>query len=54
MHVCVFPHGFRARTRAAESYRTAVSLGQAKVSLTDNFAGFWRDLAGVGPVEEAT
>ena len=36
----------RARTRAAESYRMAVSLGQAKVSLTGFWSGFRRDLAG--------
>ena len=34
---------FRA---AAESYRMAVSCGQV------NVIGFWKDLAGVGPVLE--
>ena len=43
--------------RAAESYRMAVSLGQAKVQISmqfdwlgGNFAGFWKDLTGVGLV----
>ena len=35
----------RARTRAAESYRMAVSLGQAKVNLTGFEGGFGRSWA---------
>ena len=43
----VFPHG------AAESYRMALGLGQAKVHMSlleGSLTGFYGDMTGVGPV----
>ena len=50
MYAC-FHMASRARTRAAESYGMAVSLGKAKVHISrirlvsgGNFPGFWKDV----------